>query len=359
MISDVVNTFICIVLGWLIVNTVYIVYRRNLEEKGLRIYYGFILVCKKMYNFRKFYGNRVLRKLFYVAIIASIYGIFVYYSTMIVNIMAKAGLLTLPMKPKVLVPGIDILGIDLFYFAIAVLIAVSIHELAHALAAVSSKIKVKGLGFAIIFFIPIAFTEIDEKSFEEKNRKTKVTVLSAGPSANIVLAMLTILLLSVMVSSTGLVIIGVEKDGLAYKYGLKENSIIVEINNKPATLNILSKLLHQNKTTTIVLKVLEPNGTIVVINIVKPANMTRLGVLLTPMAPAKPLISLLGIHGSLILVNTIRWIYIVNMSLGVINIAPLFITDGARILGEIVRNNKVVNSISTITFLLLLTLFIP
>lgn len=359
MTSSIANTFIYIVFGWLVVNIIYMIYRRSLEEKGLRIYYGFILIYKKMHSFEKFHGNRVLRKLFYVATIASIYGILVYYSTMIINIMAKAGLLTLPMKPKVLVPGINILGVDLFYFAVAVLIAVSIHELAHALAAVSSKIKVKGLGFAVIFFIPIAFTEIDEKSFEEKHRKTKVTVLSAGPSANIILAMLAMLMLSIIVSSTGLVVIGVEKDSLADKYGLRENSIIVEINDKPATLDTLSKFLHQNRTITIVLKVLEPDGTITVVNIVKPANITRLGVLLTPLTPSKTLVSLLGIHGSLILVNTIKWIYIVNMSLGVINIAPLFITDGARILGEIIRNNKVVNTISTVTLLLLLTLFIP
>ncbi len=358
MINGFINILIYIVTAWLMFNILYLARRDYFERKGVKLYYGIVLVYKKPYSFHSFQSNNTIRKLSYIAVIAAVYGVYVFYATMIAALLSKLGLMVLPAKPRVLIPGINITGIDLLYFALAILIAALVHELAHALVAASNSIEVKGLGFAILFFLPIAFTEINEEMFVQSSRKSKILTLSAGPASNIILALVMMFLLSLIISSSGLVIIGVEENSLAARYGIKENTIILEVNGKPATLEELSKVLHVNKTTYFSLKLLYPNGTIKTLNIVKPENTTKLGVLLTFM-PNTFLLSIFGIQGALALVSIIRWIYIVNMSLGIINIAPIFVTDGARIVQELFGNTTVTNVVSTITLLLLLVLFLP
>lgn len=355
MLNSYVNILMYIAIAWILFDAIYFMKRDYFEKKGLKIYYGVLLVYKKPHSFRH---SRIVKKLSYLSIPVSAYGIYLFYATMITTLLAKLGIITIYAKPKLLIPGINITGIDLFYFAIAILSAAIVHELSHALVATSNNVGVKGLGFAVLFILPVAFTEINEEDFAKSSKKTKVLTLSAGPASNIVLALIILLVLSVATSSAGLVVVGVEEKSLASKYGLTAGTVILEVNNESATLQKLYKVLHVNKTIHFDLKILFPNGTTSIIHIVKPANVSKLGVLLTFM-PNPSLISLLGLQGALALIDIIRWIYIVNMSLGIINIAPLFITDGGKIVQEVTNSPLIANILSALTLLLLIAVFTP
>ncbi|PIZ92109.1 hypothetical protein COX85_00270 [Candidatus Micrarchaeota archaeon CG_4_10_14_0_2_um_filter_55_9] len=93
--------------------------------------------------------------------------------------------LTIPNTPPgvtLLVPGVTVPWEALF--AIAVLAIV--HEVAHGVLCVIERIPLKSSGVLLFGFLPVgAFVEPDEKRFEEKSRHVKRRMLVAGSIANV------------------------------------------------------------------------------------------------------------------------------------------------------------------------------
>jgi len=355
--SDNILSFVAIVLGfWTVINILYLIKKDLFESRGFKLYYGIVLAYRRKYSPK---ARSVYRKLSYLGIPLSLYGIYVFYATMGYTLLVKLGFINVAgfRGPTLLIPGINITGMSLLYFSIAVVIAATIHELAHALVAASNDIPVKGLGFAIIFFLPIAFTEIDEEEFPKASLKAKTLTLMAGPAANILLSLIMIGVLAIIISPYGLMVTDVVNGSIAEKYGILPNSLILEINNKPATLENLSNVTNINKTTTFTIKILLPSGETKVYNITKPAG-EKLGIYITQM-PNMALINLLGTQNSLIIMNIVIWTQVVNLSLGIINIVPLFITDGGRIIYELSRKPILGHIASMITLAILVIALAP
>jgi len=89
-----------------------------------------------------------------------------------------------------------------FYFTYWIIILAIIaitHEFFHGIFAAANGVKTKKTGFGFFpFFLPIflaAFVELDEKRMEKKSRFAQKAVLSAGTFANILTAILGVLLL--------------------------------------------------------------------------------------------------------------------------------------------------------------------
>ena len=103
-----------------------------------------------------------------------------------------------------------------FYFTywiiILAVIAIS-HEVAHGIFAALNKVKIKTTGFGFFpYFLPIflaAFVELDEKKMAKKEKFPQLAILSAGTFANIITAILFLLILfgffSVAFSPSGVV----------------------------------------------------------------------------------------------------------------------------------------------------------
>ncbi len=341
---------------WLVLNIVYMYRRDWFERHGFKLYYGFVLVWKRLSSVR---SSSIVYKIAYASIPLSIYGLYVFYTTMIMSILARFYIVHVPGRPQLLVPGVNITGINLLYFVIAIVIAAAIHEFSHALVAKSHGIEVKGFGFALLLFLPIAFTEIDDEYYSKASLRSKAVTLMAGPASNILLALLVFGVILYTVNPYGLTIVGVIKGGLAEEYGLRENMVILEINNQTASLDLLRSVLEANETTTICFKVVDENGVVREVYVVKPGNVTKLGVYLTSFSPSNTLISLFGVNGALALIYQLYWIYIVNASLGMINIAPLFITDGGKLVYEITKTKNIGHIINTTTLAILVLALIP
>jgi len=276
---------------------------------------------------------------------------------MFVTIFAKTGLIGGVGTVQLLVPGINITGVQLVYFIIAVVIAAYVHELLHALTAVAHGLKVKSMGFIILFIIPLAFTEVDEEEISRASVKSKVAVLSAGPSSNYVLALFFLLILYMVVSPSGIVVRDVAPNGLAEEYGLKPNDIILKINDEPATPSVLAKYLNNRSALNFTITVLS-SGVVREIHIYKPENVTRLGISYLG-KPSDYLIQRIGLENALALQDTVIWLHIVNLGLAVINAAPIFISDGGRIFYEITKNKNIGHAINSISFLILILALTP
>ncbi len=354
--GDILSFLVTVLSFWVVINIVYIVKREAFERKNLKLYYGVVLVYRRKYSPKP---RNIYRELSYLSIPLSLYGIYVFYATMGYTILVKLGFINVPgfRGPTLLIPGINITGMSLLYFTIAIVIAAAVHELAHAFTAASNNIRVKGLGFAILFFIPIAFTEIDEEEFPKASLKAKTLTLMAGPAANILLALIMIGVLTLAISPYGLVVTDVVKGSVAEKYGLTPNSIILEINDEPATLDNLKVVANTSVSTNFTLKILLPSGETRLVNITKPAG-ERIGIYIIQM-PSMVLIRNLGVEYSVMLMNILIWIQVVNLSLGIINIAPLFVTDGGRIAYEISRKPLIGHVASIITLAILIIALVP
>ncbi len=94
-------------------------------------------------------------------------------------------------------PGINPL-IPIWFGILGLAIAIIVHEFAHAILARVADIKVKSLGL-VFLVVPIgAFAEPDEDEMEKVDKMKRARIYAAGPTTNIVLAVIVVLIFSTM-----------------------------------------------------------------------------------------------------------------------------------------------------------------
>ncbi|MCX8190116.1 MAG: site-2 protease family protein [Candidatus Diapherotrites archaeon] len=88
-----------------------------------------------------------------------------------------------------LIPGVRIPKVPVFipwYGWIALLIAMLLHECAHGIQALKSKLKLKSAGVLLVGLLPFgAFVEPDEEQLKKADPKMRIKIYCAGPSANL------------------------------------------------------------------------------------------------------------------------------------------------------------------------------
>lgn len=94
-----------------------------------------------------------------------------------------------------IIPGVTLPWDQLPYMAVAVVLAVVLHELMHGYAALRYNIPVKSVGvFSIFYVLSGAFVEPDEDSFKKASVEAKAAVLASGVAVNVVLALAAMLI---------------------------------------------------------------------------------------------------------------------------------------------------------------------
>jgi len=124
-----------------------------------------------------------------------------------------------------IIPGVTLPWDQLPYLAVAVAVAVALHELMHGYAALRYGIPVKSVGvFSLLYVLSGAFVEPDEEGFKKARTEAKVAVLAGGVAVNVVLA-LAAMTLGVVGAWLGLqgAVFGVEA------YGVKPGDRVLEI----------------------------------------------------------------------------------------------------------------------------------
>ena len=134
-------------------------------------------------------------------------------------------------------PGINPL-IPVGYGLVALVLALVIHEGSHGVMAYASRMRVKSLGL-LFFIIPVgAFVEPDEEDLEKSTTREKNRVFAAGPTSNIVLALVAGSILSfgfmgsmaVANDGEGVVIGTVEPGSAAEAAGLQQGDLMTHFN---------------------------------------------------------------------------------------------------------------------------------
>ncbi len=245
------------------------------------------------------------------------------------------------------IPGVTI-GIQSFiYILMALSLGIAFHELMHALVAYAQGWRVEAWGVGLLLIFPLAYVRPSEEDFRKAPLKAKAAVLTAGILANTILFLIamgaTPLVTSQISTSVTIVSLIKNESSPAVKAGLPAPSILVSINGtKITSIYELQRYLAPiyPRNVTLIMRVIKAE---VIGGMVKPVEKSPETYVIH-----KPAGSKIGIYvtqlpswgtppAMLYLARFLFWLSIVNISLSMINAAPLYISDGGRLVTEALR----------------------
>ena len=256
----------------------------------------------------------------------------------------------------VLIPGVTLTSASaILYFLLSIPIVLVVHEGAHGIVATLEKIKIKNGGFAIFIALFAGFVEPDEEDFDKAKKISRLRVIGAGATSNVIFAFAlgAILLTNPMFamilpepflglfyeSPEGVLVLSVIEGGGAEQAGIKENDIISKIND----VRIVSPIDFQ--------KINLIPGEVFNVTVLRDGQEIVFPVTIMP-APEDPERGLVGIMRDNNLsfkpiYNYIEWnnpqfsmfllwLWMISFFIGIINMLPLPILDGGKFIHTII-----------------------
>lgn len=254
------------------------------------------------------------------------------------------------------IPGIGYLSF--WYFIICIFIIAGVHEFSHGLVTRAYNLKLKSSGFGffsiLIPIFPIAFVEPDEKQLEKQPTHVKYSIFAAGPMINITIAVILLLILPYTVNplklapfedkiteSVGISFNNVFEGFPAYESGLRPNIIINKIDDltiknyndfieysyfiKPTQ----KVTLYSENKSYVVTTTYYPNNESKkgYFGVSAPINEIRINPRYKNIAPTYYWLK-----------GLLKWLVILNLLIGLVNLLPILITDGGRMLDTFLKS---------------------
>ena len=261
----------------------------------------------------------------------------------------------------VLIPGVTLTsGSAIMYFLLSIPIVLVVHEGAHGIVGVMEKIGIKTGGFAIFIAMFAGFVEPDEEQFSKAKKISRLRLIGAGPTSNVIFAfalgailftnpMFAMIVPEPFLSSfyeeaeDGVLVLSLIDGGGAQQAGIQENDVIIKIND----VNIASAIDLQKNP-------LEP-GEMVNVTILRDGNQVvfPVTIMASPDDPERGLIGIMrndqppkpiynfidwgldtpmGFQFSMFLL----WLWMISFFIGIINMLPLPILDGGKFIHTII-----------------------
>lgn len=103
---------------------------------------------------------------------------------------------------SIIIPGVEMPGSSIYipfvYGLLALATVLVVHEFSHGIQSVGEKISIKSIGLLLFAIIPGAFVEPDEDELKNAKRSSRLRVYAAGSIANITLAAIAMILMSLV-----------------------------------------------------------------------------------------------------------------------------------------------------------------
>jgi len=268
----------------------------------------------------------------------------------------------------VLIPGVTLTSASaILYFLLSIPIVLVIHEGAHGIVATLEKIKIKTGGFAIFIALFAGFVEPDEKEFDDARKISKLRVIGAGATSNVIFAfalgaiLLTNPLFALILpepllewfydAPDGVGIISIIEGSGAEKAGLQKNDVITGIDGIP----IITPVDFQKAD-------LKP-GDVVTVTVQRDGQLLQLPVEIMP-SPDDPDKGLVGIMRDSAFYKPVYnfiewdpqvsmfllWLWMISFFIGIINMLPLPILDGGKFIYTIIEKKASERKINAIMF---------
>lgn len=249
-----------------------------------------------------------------------------------------------------IIPGITI---PLFEGIIALLILLIVHEGAHGIESIRSKVRLKSTGLLLFGFIPVgAFVDVDDKEISKKKIQNRLRISAAGPGSNLMIMLLffvpTMILLFMLPSfySNNVIIAGFTKnlDG----FNVTANTIIYSINgikiNSISDFNDVKGSFSPN--SSVILETDKGEFT------VKTDENGKIGIIV-----------------SQTIKDEYRWLYsiylifalstVLNFFVGVLNLLPVQAFDGYRLVSDSIKDKRIVDAVAYVLLFSLLINLLP
>jgi len=262
----------------------------------------------------------------------------------------------------VLIPGVTLTSAPaITFFLLSIPIVLVMHEGAHGIVAALEKIKIKTGGFAIFIALFAGFVEPDEEEFNKAKKISKLRVIGAGATSNVLFAivlgaiMLTnpifgmvldsiplfgeVILNTFYELSQGVLILSIIENSGAEQAGLLANDVITTINDipihGPADFPALNpgeiasvSILRDGQTLEFELEVMA-----------SPDDPERglIGIMRDNSIPYKPVMNFIDwTNVDFNISMFLLWLWMISFFIGIINMLPLPILDGGKFLHTII-----------------------
>ncbi len=258
-----------------------------------------------------------------------------------------------PTSAPIVVPGAFILPWWIWVIGIAFVIFP--HEISHGIICRLHNIRIKSVGWILFLILPGAFVEQDDKQLAKKSRLTKMKVYAAGSFANLLLAFVILLILSISslaFTPAGLAAFTI-KDTPAYNANLTGsimemdgravNNItdVIEVMNNHKPGDTIEVKTVENKEFTAIVKFGMPESAVIVGERMKSYNIILSE---NPDNKEKPFIGIrepfvqsYRFSGPFILYMVALYLFIFSFGIGLVNLLPIKPLDGGLIFEEIAR----------------------
>jgi membrane-associated protease RseP (regulator of RpoE activity) len=255
--------------------------------------------------------------------------------------------LSFPLVP--IIPGITITNTtSIISILIAIVLTLVTHELAHGIAAIAEGLPIKSAGLFLFILIPGGFVELDEKAMKKSSSRSRFRIFSAGSATNLATAMITLLLFSnfaLVISpwygpSVGVFVTDVVPYSPAY-FKLPPSTVIFAVNGTPIISDVGLELYLQSVKPFEPLVLTTSIGEINLTTSINPQNPTigYIGISYPrPFYLPYPSVWWLGINFQNQLYSILLWLYIVTLSVAMINMLPIYGFDGDKLFEEVTRN---------------------
>jgi membrane-associated protease RseP (regulator of RpoE activity) len=275
----------------------------------------------------------------------------VMYGVVILDALAKTlffgsnAIATTSAGGTFLLPGINL---PLFEGIIALGIVLIVHEGSHAVLTRIAKVPILSSGLVLFGVIPMgAFVEPDEKKLSRVEQGKQTRVIVAGPTANLLTAIIFFILFMGFYYSTQ----DMREIGYLVYSGMDPGTIIHSINGVPVDPANYTNLSLKNNTE---IKLGTNFG-----DISKMTNGSgKMGITFSPITKTS-FVTRFKVPGLDFLYVLLGLTMSLNFVVGAVNILPVPLFDGGRLIDINVRNKTIVRALSYATLFFLLLNFLP
>lgn len=259
-----------------------------------------------------------------------------------------------------LVPGVTIRSVpSLTYFLLAAPVVLVIHEVAHGIVARLENIRVKSGGFAVIIALIAGFVEPEEESFNKARRISKVRVIAAGSTSNIlfsfiiagllmfnpafgnILELMSPELRSIFYNDPiGVPVLEIIEGYGAEKAGMQVDDIIIAINDietrTPAELAAIDLKPGDTALVTVLRDDKELTLQVAVMASEDDPEKGLLGIIRGAFPYFPPKVNF-WIPWTAPVFSFLLWVWMLSFFIGIFNMLPLLILDGEKYITSMIE----------------------
>ena len=268
----------------------------------------------------------------------------------------------------VLIPGVTLTSsTSILYFFLSIPIVLVVHEGAHGIVATLEKIRIKTGGFAIFIALFAGFVEPDEEELDKAKKISKLRVIGAGATANVIFALaLGLILITnplfalvmpepllglLYEAPEGVLIISIIEGTGAEKAGLLADDIITDINGISIVHSLDFRHVELIPGETVTVTALRDDVPIEFPVEITPApddsERGLIGIMRDNSFAYKPVLNFIQWDNTQVSFFLL-WLWMISFFIGIINMLPLPILDGGKFIYYIIDKKISEKSVNVI-----------